>query len=86
MESGWKAAIRMAIRFRRLRRTSPAAPRSSPTTASSSTAPAPTWSPSRDAHVEWFQGNFDDYEADKIRRLGPDAVESKRIKYKKFAR
>ncbi len=39
-----------------------------------------------DAHVEWFEGNFEDYEADKIRRLGPDAVEPKRIKYKKFAR
>ena len=38
------------------------------------------------AHVEWFEGNFEDYEADKIRRLGPDAVEPKRIKYKKFAR
>ena len=30
-----------------------------------------------DAHVEWFEGNFEDYEADKIRRLGPDAVEPK---------
>jgi hypothetical protein len=30
--------------------------------------------------------NFEDYEADKIRRLGPDAVEPKRIKYKKFTR
>ena len=39
-----------------------------------------------DSHVEWFQGNFEDYEADKIRRLGPDAVEPKRIKYKKFTR
>jgi ATPase subunit of ABC transporter with duplicated ATPase domains len=39
-----------------------------------------------DARVEWFEGNFEDYEADKIRRLGPDAVEPKRIKYKKFAR
>ena len=39
-----------------------------------------------DGHVEWFEGNFEDYEADKIRRLGPDAVEPKRIKYKKFAR
>ncbi|MEM8625024.1 MAG: energy-dependent translational throttle protein EttA [Pseudomonadota bacterium] len=38
------------------------------------------------AHAEWFEGNFEDYEADKIRRLGPDAVEPKRIKYKKFAR
>ncbi|MEM7213322.1 MAG: ATP-binding cassette domain-containing protein, partial [Pseudomonadota bacterium] len=39
-----------------------------------------------EAHVEWFEGNFEDYEADKIRRLGPDAVEPKRIKYKKFTR
>jgi ATP-binding cassette ChvD family protein len=39
-----------------------------------------------DAHVEWFEGNFADYEEDKIRRLGPDAVEPKRIKYKKFSR
>ena len=39
-----------------------------------------------DAHVEWFEGNFEAYEEDKIRRLGPDAVEPKRIKYKKFAR
>ena len=38
------------------------------------------------SHVEWFQGNFEDYEADKIARLGPDSVEPKRIKYKKFAR
>ncbi len=39
-----------------------------------------------DSHVEWFEGNFEDYEQDKIRRLGPDAVEPKRIKYKKFTR
>ena len=39
-----------------------------------------------DSHVEWFEGNFEDYEADKIRRLGPDAAEPKRIKYKKFTR
>ncbi|MFV0474032.1 MAG: energy-dependent translational throttle protein EttA [Pikeienuella sp.] len=39
-----------------------------------------------DSHVEWFEGNFEDYEADKIRRLGPDAVEPTRIKYKKFKR
>jgi ATP-binding cassette ChvD family protein len=36
--------------------------------------------------VEWFEGNFEAFEADKIRRLGPDAVEPKRVKYKKFAR
>ncbi len=39
-----------------------------------------------EAHVEWFEGNFEAYEEDKIRRLGPDAVEPKRVKYKKFTR
>ncbi|SIS81889.1 energy-dependent translational throttle protein EttA [Phaeovulum vinaykumarii] len=39
-----------------------------------------------EAHVEWFEGNFEAYEQDKIRRLGPDAVEPKRVKYKKFTR
>ena len=39
-----------------------------------------------DAHVEWFEGNFEAYEDDKVRRLGPDSIEPKRVKYKKFAR
>ncbi|GLK75134.1 energy-dependent translational throttle protein EttA [Methylopila jiangsuensis] len=39
-----------------------------------------------DSHVEWFEGNFQDYEEDKKRRLGPDAVEPKRIKYRQFSR
>ena len=39
-----------------------------------------------DAHVEWFEGNFADYEEDKKKRLGPDALEPKRVKYKKFTR
>ncbi len=39
-----------------------------------------------DAHVEWFAGNFEDYEEDKKRRLGADALEPKRIKFKKFVR
>jgi ATP-binding cassette ChvD family protein len=39
-----------------------------------------------DSHVEWFEGNFADYEEDKKRRLGEDSVLPKRIKYKKFAR
>ena len=39
-----------------------------------------------EAHVEWFEGNFEDYEQDKKRRLGPDALEPKRIRHKKFAR
>ena len=39
-----------------------------------------------DAHVEWFEGNFEAYEQDKVRRLGPDSIEPKRVKYKKFTR
>jgi ATP-binding cassette ChvD family protein len=39
-----------------------------------------------DAHVEWFEGGFTDYEEDKKRRLGPDALEPKRLKHKKFVR
>ncbi len=39
-----------------------------------------------DSHVEWFEGNFADYEEDKKRRLGEDSVIPKRIKYKKFGR
>ncbi|MEL6953471.1 MAG: energy-dependent translational throttle protein EttA [Pseudomonadota bacterium] len=39
-----------------------------------------------EAHVEWFEGAFSDYEEDKKRRLGPDALEPKRVKYKKFTR
>ncbi|NJM84081.1 MAG: energy-dependent translational throttle protein EttA [Tabrizicola sp.] len=39
-----------------------------------------------EAHVEWFEGNFEAYEEDKVRRLGPDSIEPKRVKYKKFAR
>ena len=39
-----------------------------------------------DSHVEWFEGNFQDYEADKMRRLGQDSIIPHRLKYKKFAR
>ncbi len=39
-----------------------------------------------DSHVEWFEGNFQDYEADRKRRLGIDAETPHRIKYKRFAR
>ena len=39
-----------------------------------------------DAHVEWFEGGFTDYEEDKKRRLGADAVEPKRMRFKKFVR
>jgi ATP-binding cassette ChvD family protein len=39
-----------------------------------------------DSHVEWFEGNFQDYEQDKMRRLGTDSVIPHRLKYKKFTR
>ncbi|WP_282127542.1 energy-dependent translational throttle protein EttA [Roseobacter litoralis] len=39
-----------------------------------------------EAHVEWFEGGFTDYEEDKKRRLGADALEPKRLKHKKFVR
>jgi ATP-binding cassette ChvD family protein len=39
-----------------------------------------------DSHVEWFEGNFQDYETDKMRRLGTDSVIPHRLKYKKFSR
>ncbi len=39
-----------------------------------------------DGHVEWFEGNFEDYEKDKVRRLGEDACNPHRIKYKKLER
>ena len=39
-----------------------------------------------ESHVEWFEGNFQDYEQDKMRRLGIDSVMPQRIKYKKFSR
>ncbi|MGB8893236.1 MAG: energy-dependent translational throttle protein EttA [Pseudolabrys sp.] len=39
-----------------------------------------------DSHVEWFEGNFQDYEVDKMRRLGTDSVIPHRLKYKKFSR
>ena len=39
-----------------------------------------------DSHVEWFEGNFQDYERDKMRRLGTDSIIPQRIKYKKFSR
>jgi len=37
-----------------------------------------------DSRVEWFEGNFEAYEADKIRRLGPDSTRPSRIAYRKF--
>ena len=39
-----------------------------------------------DSHVEWFEGNFEDYEQDKIRRLGADSVNPKRVTYKRLTR
>jgi ATP-binding cassette ChvD family protein len=39
-----------------------------------------------DSHVEWFEGNFEDYEEDKVRRLGPDSVNPKRVTYKRLTR
>jgi ATP-binding cassette ChvD family protein len=39
-----------------------------------------------ESHVEWFEGNFQDYEQDKMRRLGTDSTIPTRIKYKKFSR
>ena len=39
-----------------------------------------------DSHVEWFEGNFADYEADKVKRLGADAVNPRRMTYKPLTR
>src|SRR3979409_1011382 len=39
-----------------------------------------------DSYVEWFEGNFQDYERDKMRRLGTDSIIPHRMKYKKFSR
>jgi ATP-binding cassette ChvD family protein len=39
-----------------------------------------------DSHVEWFEGNFQDYEADKVRRLGADSINPHRVSYKKLER
>jgi ATP-binding cassette ChvD family protein len=39
-----------------------------------------------DSHVEWFEGNFEDYEADKKRRLGDAAVEPHRVTFRRFER
>ena len=38
------------------------------------------------SHVEWFEGNFEDYEKDKIRRLGADSVNPRRVTYKPLTR
>jgi ATP-binding cassette ChvD family protein len=39
-----------------------------------------------DSHVEWFEGNFEDYEQDKIRRKGPESVNPGRVTYKRLTR
>ena len=38
-----------------------------------------------DSHVEWFEGNYEAYEADRLRRLGADAASPKSLKYKKLS-
>jgi ATP-binding cassette ChvD family protein len=38
------------------------------------------------SHVEWFEGNFEDYEKDKVRRLGPESINPKRVTYKPLTR
>ena len=39
-----------------------------------------------ESHVEWYEGNYSDYEADRKRRLGADADQPTRIKYKRLTR
>ena len=39
-----------------------------------------------EGHVEWFEGNFEEYEKDKRRRLGDDAANPHRMKYKSLTR
>ena len=39
-----------------------------------------------EGHVEWFAGNSQDYEADKCRRLGPEAIEPHRLRYRPITR
>ncbi|OCJ05662.1 energy-dependent translational throttle protein EttA [Agrobacterium sp. 13-626] len=39
-----------------------------------------------DSHVEWFEGNFEDYEQDKMRRLGVDSINPSRVTYKRLTR
>lgn len=39
-----------------------------------------------DSHVEWFEGNYEDYEEDRKRRLGDDALKPSRIKYRPITR
>ena len=39
-----------------------------------------------EGHVEWFEGNFEEYEKDKVRRLGEDALRPHRIRHKKLER
>jgi ATPase subunit of ABC transporter with duplicated ATPase domains len=39
-----------------------------------------------DSHVEWFEGNFQQYEEDRVKRFGEEAVQPHRIKYKRLER
>ena len=67
--------------------TSPAAPSSSATTAGSSTASRRTfWRSRATREAVWFEGNYQDYEADRKRRLGAAADQPHRIKYRKLTR
>ncbi len=38
-----------------------------------------------DSRVAWFEGNYQDYEADRVRRLGSEAAQPRRVRYKKLA-
>jgi sulfate-transporting ATPase len=38
-----------------------------------------------DSRVVWFEGNYQDYEADRVRRLGAEAAQPRRVRYKKLA-
>jgi len=39
-----------------------------------------------DSHLAWFEGNFEDYEKDKVRRLGADALNPHKMTYKRLTR
>jgi len=56
------------------------------TAGSSTVSPPISWAFEGDSHVEWFEGNFQDYEKDKMRRLGQDSITPHRVKYKKLTR
>jgi energy-dependent translational throttle protein EttA len=39
-----------------------------------------------DSRVVWFEGNYADYQADKVRRLGPEAARPHRVTYRRLVR